>query len=217
MNPAMRDLILLAAHHPEQVAAYVRADPTVLELRSSIGETALHYLVIEGQGAAASALLAAGADPDTETDFGETPMCSAARMGASEMIELLLSRGTNPSSGRTPPLHHAVSARRFDIAELLITRGASALGQDEGGESVLFAAVKVNSPELVALVLRHGARADVTDARGAQALHIAAIYADEPVCRLLLDADVGPMRRTATARRASRLPNHAGARTSQSC
>ncbi len=192
MDPRLKNLIELAAREPAAVASYVGGDLSILHLRDAVGETALHYLVIERHKPAVGALLDAGADVNTTTDSGDTALCSAVRLGYPDITTFLLERGADPNMGARAPLHYAVAARRRDLAELLIAWGASVEARDDLREPVLIAAARVDSADLVALLLKHGADVRVTDGGGRGPLHVAAMYAAEPVCRLLLDAGCSP-------------------------
>jgi ankyrin repeat protein len=89
---AIRD----AAYFDRGAAARLLAeDPMLIEVRNSIGETALHYLVVEDELPAVEWLLDRGADVNTRNDFGSTPLMEAAALGYLEMCEFLLNRGAD--------------------------------------------------------------------------------------------------------------------------
>jgi ankyrin repeat protein len=70
-------------------------DPQLIAVRSSIGETAMHYLAVEDELESVEWLLDRGADVNTRNDFGETPLMNAASLGYFKMCELLLKRGAD--------------------------------------------------------------------------------------------------------------------------
>ena len=63
--------------------------------------------------------------------------------------------------GMTGALHVAILNKRVDIAEMLLKRGANPNDRNTDGQTMLYAAVCRNSPELVRLLVRYGARTDL--------------------------------------------------------
>lgn len=58
---------------------------------------------------------------------------------------------------RQTPLHWAVRRNQFEIANLLIQRGADLEAHDMAGRTPLFIAAKNENPDLVRLLLMNGA------------------------------------------------------------
>jgi len=83
---------------PRRTAALLRqgADP---HRPDSAGTTPLYLASVQGEAAAARALLAAGADPDLESGTGEEglPLCAAACWGHTATVRELLLAGANPN------------------------------------------------------------------------------------------------------------------------
>ncbi|BDI31396.1 hypothetical protein CCAX7_34470 [Capsulimonas corticalis] len=75
--------------------ALLKFDPTILDARNSIGETAFHYVVVENELPAANWLLDHGADVNTRNHFSATPLIEAAGLGYLNMCKLLLKRGAD--------------------------------------------------------------------------------------------------------------------------
>ena len=67
----------------------------LLFIRSGLGETVLHYLVVEDELALVRFLCECGALVDTENDFGDTPLFDAFRLGYLEMCRFLVSAGAD--------------------------------------------------------------------------------------------------------------------------
>ncbi|HEV2972959.1 MAG TPA: ankyrin repeat domain-containing protein [Pirellulales bacterium] len=89
---AIRD----AAYSDRGTAAKLLAqDPTLIDVRNSVGETALHYLVVENDLPSVEWLLERGADVNTCNDFGSTPLLEAAGLGYLELCEFLVKRGAD--------------------------------------------------------------------------------------------------------------------------
>jgi len=75
-------------------------DPSILELRGPLGETALHYLAIERCADAVRLLLALGANADPRNEFGSSLLqecTSIARAGEDwSFVGDLLRHGADP-------------------------------------------------------------------------------------------------------------------------
>jgi ankyrin repeat protein len=79
----------------QEAERLVAADPSVVEARNSIGETAFHYLVVENASEAVEWLLQHGSQVDTRNEFGATPLMEAAKLGYVEMCRFLLEHGAD--------------------------------------------------------------------------------------------------------------------------
>jgi ankyrin repeat protein len=73
--------------------------------------------------------------------LGMSPLMLATLSGGTETVQLLLDAGANANSPRDPnggtALHTAIAFARWDVASLLLDRGADARLLTEGGTSVL--------------------------------------------------------------------------------
>src|SRR5688500_9583362 len=89
----------------------LEAEPALMNERTGLGETVLHYLAVENQLAAVKALLEEkGADINTLNDFGNSPLFEATALGYVELVKYLLSKGAklNLPNQQDPILHAAV-------------------------------------------------------------------------------------------------------------
>ena len=79
-------------------------------------------------------LLDAGANPNKETEFGETSLKSAASMGHSKVVKLLLNAGAQPNKedekGETP-LYSAHKNGHQEVVKVLIDAGAEPRESDD--------------------------------------------------------------------------------------
>lgn len=109
------------------------------------GLTALHLAAERDKLAVAILLLDRGADPQTRSDGGRTPLHLAARSSSASMVEMLIERGkSDPNSqtakGRTP-LHYAASKaadgeeERREVLRVLRDWGADPTIEDKEGET----------------------------------------------------------------------------------
>ena len=82
--------------NPQEAERLLREDPSLLSIRNAVGETVLHWFVIEDQLPAVEWLLQRGADLNTRDHFGGTPLISAVQLGYGDMVRFLLARGADP-------------------------------------------------------------------------------------------------------------------------
>eukprot|EP01063_Lacrimia_lanifica_P037279 TRINITY_DN7608_c1_g1_i1.p1 TRINITY_DN7608_c1_g1~~TRINITY_DN7608_c1_g1_i1.p1 ORF type:complete len:345 (+),score=53.91 TRINITY_DN7608_c1_g1_i1:127-1035(+) len=96
--------------------------------------TPLHIAARLGCSAVITALLGAGADPDTANSLGCTPLHLAARKGHVAAAAALLAGGAAPSErdkcDRTP-LHQAARDGHWEIVQFLVRAGADTEAQNE--------------------------------------------------------------------------------------
>lgn len=114
-------------------------------------------------------LLAEGADPDAQDDFGHTPLHAAAFTGDPELVRTLLRHGANPRARDrhgVPALLRAVRMLRREMAELLLDAGAEVGGRDSFGATPLHYAAKSGRVELMELLVARGAELSAVDGTG---------------------------------------------------
>ncbi|XP_036000915.1 ankyrin repeat and SOCS box protein 4 [Fundulus heteroclitus] len=142
------------------------------------------------------------------TPNGKTPLHVACEVSSSDCVALLLAYGAKVDSlslsGHTP-LHYCITGESLGCAEQLILKGAkvNAASQDNKEDTPLHTAARFGVPELVALLLAHGASVDARNALQETPLMTAAFWAFDSkeqvysqdhhfVCRLLLDHRADP-------------------------
>jgi len=120
-------------------------------------------------------LLDLGADPNFSRGLPiHYPVCVAARYGKIEVLKLLICHQATLKG--TPALFFAAFAGDFEIAKLLLEEG---MGPNTNTTilsdypSVLCAAVKGNSLEVIGLLLEHGADPTIPDSYGATPMALA--------------------------------------------
>ena len=104
-----------------------------------------------GDAAAVKALLDKGAEVDTKTPYGSTPLYHAAMNGHAEVVKLLAERGADVNVRDTfykgTPLAFAAQKGHYRVVEVLLEKGASA------GENLLPAAAREGQVNTVRLAL----------------------------------------------------------------
>ena len=160
-------VIATAFESPDDMAQLVQAEPELLEARTGLGETPLHYLAVENQLRAVILLREAGADINTVNDVGGTPLSEAASLGYEELVEYLLAQGAALVHPRQhePTLHEAARGGSGRIVEMILRAGAHPDETNTLGETALHLAAEEERrlPALNAL-LRAGANFSIRTA-----------------------------------------------------
>src|SRR4029077_12165704 len=106
-------------------------------------------------------LVAAGANPNTTTAAGETPLMRCARTGSAAAVRSLLSHKADPNAkdneqGQTA-LMWAVSQKHAAVAQALIAGGADIHARSKGGFTPFMFAARVCDPDSAGVLLATGA------------------------------------------------------------
>lgn len=128
------------------------------------GTTPLHWAVYHGQIDLVKALLRAEAKVDTRNDYGSSPMMEAATVGNTELLKLLLDAGADVESANPEGQTALMAVARtgnLAAAELLLDRGANVNAAEKwGGQTALMWAAARRQPDMVNLLIKHGADVD---------------------------------------------------------
>lgn len=118
--------------------------------------TALGAACYAGHEDVAQILLERGANVQTATAGGTTPLDWAAKAGHEAIVRLLLDKGADANwSGNA--LHWAAGAGNENIVQSLLDAGADPNAVREGDEYPLNIAVGADNPEIVRMLLLRGA------------------------------------------------------------
>ncbi len=144
LEPPVNRLIRLAFDAPDEMQALLRQEPDLLEARTGLEETALHYLAVENQLRAVILLVEAGAQVNTLNSCGGTPLSEAASLGYTELVEYLLSQGArlHIAGQGEPTLHEAVRSGNATVVQLLLAAGAPVDEQNDLKETPLHLAAE---------------------------------------------------------------------------
>jgi len=141
-----------------------------------------------GDLARVKSLVEAGAAVDAPTRYGATALTFAAEKGHREVVEYLLGKGADPdprdSFYNQTPLGWALGGQHYEIAALLVARGASDVDQ------ALLTGVQLNQPALVRAVVERG---PVFPYQKTSALAAAQSAGHAELTALLATAEVRPL------------------------
>jgi ankyrin repeat protein len=169
-------VIAAAFESPDTMEALLRLEPNLIEARTGLSETPLHFLAVENQLRAVILLSELGAEINTLNSCGGTPLSEAASLGYEEMVEYLLSRGACISlpGQREPTLVDAVRSASVRVVQLLLDAGAPIDEQNDLRETALHVAAEEDCRVAVLeLLLSRGANACIRRIFGETPLDVA--------------------------------------------
>jgi len=162
-------LIQAALGNRADVALALIAGGANVDAVNAQGETALSAAAFAGNFKLATVLLERKAKPDTVDATGKSVIVYAAARGASDIVGELLDAGVDPNA-----------RYRSDLTALMWAAGHADAASVESGLRT------------VKLLLAHGAKLDLVDDRGRNALMIAASLGHGAIAKALIEAGADP-------------------------
>jgi ankyrin repeat protein len=152
---------LLRAGNREAVLAAITSPQVDVNAAEPDGSTALLWATYAVDHELVRALLKAGANPKVTNRYGSSPLGEAVKLSDLELVRMLLDAGADPNSpnqdGQTA-LMLASNIGSLQIAQLLISRKAEVNAVEVfRGQTALMWAAAENHPDIVDLLLKHGA------------------------------------------------------------
>ena len=155
------EFIDAAVRDHKRASQLLSAHPDLISARWIHGETALHFLAVEGFLDGVNFLAERGADVNAVNEFGDAPLIDVAVLGYTSIAVVLVRHGANPNARsvtRDNALHCAVRSGNEDMVALLLRAGADARYRTDLGESV-FDAIPTSGAKrerLLTLFAQHG-------------------------------------------------------------
>jgi len=167
--------------------AVATREPRLIRERTSLGETALHLLVLGESEEAVRSILQLGADVSALCDFGETPLSLAASSGKVNFVKVLLAAGSplGIEGQREPTLHKAVRGGSIETVGLLVDAGADVNEQSDFAEAPIHLAVEDDYVAIAELLIARGADPLLRSSLDGTALDVA-LRAGSAACVALL-------------------------------
>lgn len=202
-------LVLAArAGDHRRVRELLGADASTANASGAGARTALHEAAERNDRLLAEMLLDAGADPERETEWGDTPLEWAGLIGATDVALLLLERGagrydlvTAAGIGRLDDVRRFLRtgettgrprSRQEDAARTAGWRPDCARVRGDVLSDALVLACRNGHLDVAKLLLAERADVDARGFFGAPAIHWAAIHGHDAVVDLLLENGADP-------------------------
>jgi ankyrin repeat protein len=134
-------------------------------------------------------LLKNGADAGKANKNGESPLIIACIQGNDSIVNLLLDAGAdvneNANNIGDTPLILASFNNQVPVVELLLSRGANVNKQLENGNTALLTASSVGNTEVVKVLLKYGADANIAN-NGEMPVDVARANGHDDIAELIL-------------------------------
>jgi ankyrin repeat protein len=156
---------LVKAGKRDAVLAAITSPDVDVNVTDPDGSTALMWATYAVDHELVDALIKRGAKVDVTSAYGSTALTEAVKLNDVELVRTLLDAGANPDSpnqDNQTALMVAAQLGSLEIAQMLVEKGANvrAIETFRNQNALMWAAAN-NHPDIVDLLLKHGAGADV--------------------------------------------------------
>ena len=174
-DPGVVGLVDAFEHSVSAGIAVATREPRLINERTSLGETALHLLVLGESADAVAAFLDLGADVNALSDFGDTALMNAALLGRADLVQLLLRFGAviRVEGQREPTLHKAVRSGDLETVGAILDAGAEVDETAGFAETALHIAAEECLPLILGMLVQRGADISLRHTYDGTALDIA--------------------------------------------
>jgi ankyrin repeat protein len=164
-DPPPADIFAAAkAGNLEAVKKFLDDNPALLNAKTKLADTPLHWAASCGRIEVVKLLLSRKPDVNAKNITGSTPLHMACRIANKAIVELLLAAKTDVNAkaegedeeGETP-LHIVVRRGNIELAELLLKNKADVGARLTTGVTVLQLAKKRGRTDMLKLLRQHGA------------------------------------------------------------
>jgi ankyrin repeat protein len=153
--------------------------------------TPLHLAATRGRLDLVKVLLKRGAEVQSRGIRGYTPLFSAAEGGNPDVVRLLLDHGADVhirDNNENNALHIAAVHGHVEVARMLLALNLDVNARNDSGMTPLYRALLISrKPEVVRLLLDHGADVHGHDIGRSSALHLAAGSGNPEIVQMILD------------------------------
>jgi ankyrin repeat protein len=153
--------------------------------------TPLHLAATRGRLDLVEMLLKRGAEVQARGIRGYTPLFSAAEGGNPDVVRLLLDHGADAQirdDHENSALHIAAVHGHLEVSRMLLALNLDVNARNDGGNTPLYRALQISrKPEVLRLLLDHGADVHGHYIGGSSALHLAAGSGNPEIVQMILD------------------------------
>uniref|UniRef100_A0A3Q3XPW3 SOCS box domain-containing protein n=1 Tax=Mola mola TaxID=94237 RepID=A0A3Q3XPW3_MOLML len=171
-------LFLAVVHGVRENATFLLQNGSSPDLQNDEQDSPLVAAILNDQYDLATLLLRYGAKVDQTGPLNRTALHECAFLGLENFVYLLLEAGANPNAcdiKEKTPLALAAQNGHLNVVEVLLEKGAHVECESESG-SILFDAAASGNPDIISLLLGHGANPNLPLYSGHLPLHRVAYH-----------------------------------------
>ncbi|XP_028265767.1 dynein heavy chain 12, axonemal [Parambassis ranga] len=152
-------LFLAVVHGLREIATFLLQNGCSPDLQNDEQDSPLVAAILNDQYDLATLLLRYNANIDQTGPLNRTALHESAFLGLENFVYLLLESGANPNASdikKKTPLALAAQNGHLNVVEVLLEKGAHVWCESDSG-TILFDAAASGSPDIISLLLDHGA------------------------------------------------------------